>query len=217
MFIIIIIGPWTNKPSWRSYFSDTNISCLWPFSWMSGSYTILCHQLILGTGNVILGARWCISGSGWGRGLHGFFLENFLKRGKIDRKRHSRPHKCMRTTTYSQCYGIIPWIWAAGMCKCICSLQSLKGLRQPWTGGGREDSLLIIPVLWHLTLVQAQYNPHRIEGCGLTDGEVMERLWSYLRRMAKTTKEMRPSHRIDALTCALLHYGDKSRQKLGMV
>lgn len=68
-----------------------------------------------------------------------------------------------------------------------------------------------------LTLVQAQYNPCRIEGCGLTDGEVMEQLWSCLRRMAKTTKEMRPSHRIDALTCALLHYGDKSRQKLGMV
>ena len=51
----------------------------------------------------------------------------------------------------------------------------------------------------------------------MTDGEVMERLWSYLRRMAKTTKEMRPSHRIDVLTCALLHYDDKSRKKLGMI
>ena len=64
-------------------------------------------------------------------------------------------------------------------------------------------------------VMQAQYSPRRITGCGLTDGEVMERLWSYLRRMAKTTKEMRPSHRIDVLTSALLHYGDKSRQKLG--
>ena len=78
MFIIIIIGPWTNKP-WRSYFSDTNISCLWPFSWMSGSYTILCHQLILEAGN-ILGARWCISGSG--KGLHGFFKKIFRRGGR---------------------------------------------------------------------------------------------------------------------------------------
>ena len=69
----------------------------------------------------------------------------------------------------------------------------------------------------YMNSIQAQYNPRRVSGCGLTDGEVMERLWSYLRRMAKTTKEMRPSHRIDVLTCALLHYGDKSRQKLGTI
>ena len=32
------------------------------------------------------------------------------------------------------------------------------------------------------------------EGIGLSDGEVMERLWSYLRRFGRMTKEMHPSH-----------------------
>ena len=44
----------------------------------------------------------------------------------------------------------------------------------------------------------------------------MERLWSYLRRFAKSTKEMRPSHRIDVLTSALSHYAWKVRLNLGM-
>ena len=69
-----------------------------------------------------------------------------------------------------------------------------------------------------------KYNPscrlsiiNSIGGCGLTDGEVMEQLWSYLRRMTKTTKEMRPSHCVYILTCGLLLYADKSRQKLQLV
>ena len=44
----------------------------------------------------------------------------------------------------------------------------------------------------------------------------MERLWSYLRRFAKSTKEMRPSHRIDVLTSALLHYASRVRINLGL-
>lgn len=52
-------------------------------------------------------------------------------------------------------------------------------------------------------------------GFGLTDGEVVERLWAYLRRFARMTQEMRPSHRIDVLTDALLHYSRLSVQRLG--
>lgn len=59
------------------------------------------------------------------------------------------------------------------------------------------------------------YSPRRVEGCGLTDGEVMEHLWSYLRGFASITKEMSPSRRIDALTDCLLHYGRQSKNKLG--
>ena len=44
-------------------------------------------------------------------------------------------------------------------------------------------------------------------GFGLRDGEVVEHLWSYLRRFSAMTKEMRPAHRIDVLTHALLYYG----------
>ena len=60
------------------------------------------------------------------------------------------------------------------------------------------------------------YSPRAISGCGLTDGEAMERLWSYLRRFAKSTKEMRPFQRIDVLTSALSHYTFKVRLNLGM-
>ncbi|XP_071843471.1 uncharacterized protein [Apostichopus japonicus] len=41
---------------------------------------------------------------------------------------------------------------------------------------------------------------------GRTDGECMERLWSFLRKFSHITKEMTQSHRIDLLSNALLHY-----------
>ena len=59
-------------------------------------------------------------------------------------------------------------------------------------------------------------SPRHKEGFGLTDGEVLERLWSFLRRFSKMTKEMRPSHRIDILTDALLHYSRLSSKNLSM-
>ena len=59
------------------------------------------------------------------------------------------------------------------------------------------------------------YSPRILDNCGLTDGEATERLWSYLRRMAKITKEMRPSHRLDVLTSALIHYSSKALSSLG--
>jgi len=49
-------------------------------------------------------------------------------------------------------------------------------------------------------MVQLSMSPRHKEGFGLTDGEVLERLWSFLRLFLKMTKEMRPSHRIDVLT-----------------
>ena len=51
----------------------------------------------------------------------------------------------------------------------------------------------------------------------MSDGEIMERLWSYLRRYGRMTKEMRPSHRTDVLVHALLHYGMKTKAKLGIL
>ncbi len=59
------------------------------------------------------------------------------------------------------------------------------------------------------------YGPRRYVGLGLSDGETMERLWSFLRRFSRPTKEMRPSHRIDVLSSALLFIGLKTKQKLG--
>jgi len=66
-----------------------------------------------------------------------------------------------------------------------------------------------------LRLLQVVFSPLRCDGVGLSDGEVMERLWSYLRHFSRMTKEMRPSHRTDVLCHALIYYGYKTKEKLG--
>ena len=65
--------------------------------------------------------------------------------------------------------------------------------------------------------MEFKYSPRNLDGFGLTDGEVVERLWAYLRRFARMTKEMRPSHRVDVLMDALLHYSRLSVQRLGKI
>ena len=55
-------------------------------------------------------------------------------------------------------------------------------------------------------VLQVSRSPRNIAGYGLSDGEVVEWLWAYLRRFASMTKEMRPSHRIDVLSDAIKHY-----------
>lgn len=54
-------------------------------------------------------------------------------------------------------------------------------------------------------------------GVGLSDGEVMERLWSFLRRFGRMTKEMRPAHREDVLSHALAYYCHKKVDRIGIV
>ena len=63
--------------------------------------------------------------------------------------------------------------------------------------------------------LQLLFGPLRSRGVGLSDGEVMERLWSYLRRFSRMTKEMRPAHRTDVLVHALVYYGIQKKEKLG--
>ena len=46
---------------------------------------------------------------------------------------------------------------------------------------------------------------------GLSDGEVMERLWHF----SRMTKEMRPSHCVDVLVHALLYYSRQKKDKQG--
>jgi hypothetical protein len=59
-------------------------------------------------------------------------------------------------------------------------------------------------------------SPQRKKDFGLTDGEMLEQPWTYIRGFGKMTKEMRLSHRIDVLTDALLHYGKRTSDKIGM-
>ncbi|XP_014671057.1 PREDICTED: uncharacterized protein LOC106811852 isoform X2 [Priapulus caudatus] len=81
-----------------------------------------------------------------------------------------------------------------------------------------ENVTFAVPIFHmygHNVACQVQYNPRRIEGMGLTDGEGVERLWSFLRRFSNITKEMTPSHRNLLLDDALLHFGEKLRSQQG--
>lgn len=51
-------------------------------------------------------------------------------------------------------------------------------------------------------------------GIGLTDGESIKRLWSYLGGFSKITKET-PQNRVNLLTDGLLNYGRKVKENLG--
>ena len=64
--------------------------------------------------------------------------------------------------------------------------------------------------------VKVSRNPRNIPGYTLSDGEAVERLWSYLRRFSAMTKEMRPAHRVDVLSHALLHYSRYACDNIGL-
>lgn len=63
--------------------------------------------------------------------------------------------------------------------------------------------------------LKIKYNPRRLTGFGLVDGEGIERLWSYMRPFSRTTKQMTPSHRVDNLVAALNHFGRKKAKRMG--
>ncbi|XP_066272594.1 uncharacterized protein [Branchiostoma lanceolatum] len=78
-----------------------------------------------------------------------------------------------------------------------------------------QFSIPAFHIYGHKTPCQILYSTRRQEGLGLTDGEGMERIWSYLRPFFRTTKEMTPTHRQDLLTDALLHYAKRKSTDIG--
>ena len=72
-----------------------------------------------------------------------------------------------------------------------------------------------LSLMFHCT--QMKFSPLRSVGIachGLSDGETMERLWSYFSKM---TMEMQPAHRTDMLVHALVYYGITAKTKLGIL
>ncbi|XP_059157024.1 uncharacterized protein LOC131941662 [Physella acuta] len=67
----------------------------------------------------------------------------------------------------------------------------------------------------HQRQCQILYHPRRIEGVGLTDGEGIERLWSYLGKFSKICKEMKPETRQDMLSDGLLHFSERKKKNIG--
>ncbi|RHZ88257.1 hypothetical protein Glove_24g30 [Diversispora epigaea] len=68
----------------------------------------------------------------------------------------------------------------------------------------------------HTPSCQVMYHPRRMNNFGLTDGESLERLWSYLGRFVSMTRRMRPNHRLDILALAIEHYATKGIENLGI-
>ncbi|ORY93787.1 hypothetical protein BCR43DRAFT_346228 [Syncephalastrum racemosum] len=58
----------------------------------------------------------------------------------------------------------------------------------------------------HSVECQVEYNPRYLHGLGLTDGEGMERLWSYLGRFVPITRQMTAQNRVMTLCHALEHF-----------
>ncbi|CAB5372155.1 unnamed protein product [Rhizophagus irregularis] len=67
----------------------------------------------------------------------------------------------------------------------------------------------------HSVKCQLKYHPRIQEGIGLTDGESLERIWSYLGRFVSNTKHMRPAHRLDILSLAIQHISNRMIVNLG--
>ncbi|XP_020609616.1 uncharacterized protein LOC110048175 [Orbicella faveolata] len=69
-------------------------------------------------------------------------------------------------------------------------------------------------VYGHGATCQLLYSTRRLEGWGLVDGEMLERLWSYLGLFRKMTKEMSSSHREDVLSDALFYLAKKLKSRI---
>ena len=73
--------------------------------------------------------------------------------------------------------------------------------------------LMHLLYILYISLYYILYSPRRCKGIGLSDGEGMERLWSYLRRFSRMTKEMRPAHHIDVLSGGIGVLRDSTKTK----
>ena len=67
----------------------------------------------------------------------------------------------------------------------------------------------------HSVKCQLKYHPRIQEDIGLTDGESLERIWSYLGRFVSNTKHMRPAHRLDILSLAIQYILNQMITNLG--
>ncbi|XP_071138989.1 uncharacterized protein [Mytilus edulis] len=87
---------------------------------------------------------------------------------------------------------------------------------------GRNDFLkkltFSVPIFHcygHSISCQILIGPRRTENHGLTDGEGIERVWSYLGGFSTIAKEMTPENRTDLLKDGLIYFGQKIRDSIG--
>jgi hypothetical protein len=81
-----------------------------------------------------------------------------------------------------------------------------------------DKSQFALPVLHcygHKMHCQVEYSPRYLAGFGLTDGEGIERFWSYLGDFTKLTRGMTKSNRQITLLLAAKEYGALKMASIG--
>lgn len=76
-------------------------------------------------------------------------------------------------------------------------------------------ALTVFHAYGHKFECQVDYNPRYIEGFGMTDGEGMERFWSYLSGFVKTTRHMSKDNRKLTLTHGVKYFSHQKRKDIG--
>lgn len=81
-----------------------------------------------------------------------------------------------------------------------------------------ENCKLAVPVFHayaHVQHCQVIRNPRYRDGFGLTDGEGLERLWSYLNKFVKITRKMGQGNRKLVLYRAVKAYNENKKEDMG--
>ena len=68
----------------------------------------------------------------------------------------------------------------------------------------------VFHIFGHQPSCQVTYHPRTCDGLGLSDGESLERLWSFLNGYVSSTKYMSPENRMLMLTLGLDYYTSKN-------
>ncbi|KAL0077275.1 hypothetical protein F4703DRAFT_1743185, partial [Phycomyces blakesleeanus] len=99
----------------------------------------------------------------------------------------------------------------------VCKLA--KSLKANFPGL-MEKSKLAVPtfhVYAHVQHCQVKLNPKCRDGFGLTDGECLERLWSYLNRFVTMTRKMGQANRKLVLYRAIKFCNETKKVELGLM
>ena len=73
----------------------------------------------------------------------------------------------------------------------------------------------VFHIFGHQASCQAEHHPYAHPGFGISDGECLERLWSFLNGYAASTMYMSPENRLLVLTLGLDYYSNKKIDRIG--
>lgn len=98
----------------------------------------------------------------------------------------------------------------------MCRIKnSVKRLIPSEVAAQSQFALPVLHCYGHQMHCQMEYSPRYLPGFGLTDGEGIERFWSYLGEFTKLTRGMTKSNRKMTLLTASKHYGAEKMASVG--